>query len=87
MNNNESVSSRLYLTSTEAAQLLGITAGTLHKWRASGDGPCYVKITNKLIGYRESDLVDFIAANVVDPSGLEKTEKQIGVRINQLLTE
>ena len=43
------------LDTNEAAKWLGVTRGTLAKWRVSGNGPAFSKIGNKVI-YRLIDL-------------------------------
>lgn len=58
---------KLFLNTEEAAQKLGITRRTLDKWRYQGGGPKYIKVGNKLIGYREIDLIEYININIVEP--------------------
>lgn len=35
-----------YMTTYEAAELLGLSAGTLRVWRCQGKGPSYYKVGN-----------------------------------------
>jgi hypothetical protein len=44
-----------------AAARLSVTAETLERWRGAGQGPRFVKLTNKTIRYRPEDLEAFIA--------------------------
>lgn len=68
MNNIEKLNAKLYLTPEEAAQKLGITRRTMDKWRTNGIGPKYIKVGKKMIGYRESDLIEFIDTSVTEPT-------------------
>jgi predicted DNA-binding transcriptional regulator AlpA len=46
----------------EAASLLSVSLSLLKKWRMQGDGPRYVRLGGRAIGYRRTDLSDWIAA-------------------------
>ena len=49
----------------EAAQILGVTPGTLSVWRSTRRYPLpYVKV-GRLVRYRDSDLLRFIEARTV----------------------
>jgi len=50
------------LTENQAAQILGVNAGTLRRWRWSGEGPEYLRIGRRAIRYESTDLEAFIAA-------------------------
>jgi hypothetical protein len=52
------------LTPAEAASLLSVTEKVLERWRSTGDGPTYVRLTRKTIRYRTSDINAFISGNV-----------------------
>ncbi len=54
----------ILLTETEAAKLLGFSIRTLQKWRMSGDGPKFVRMSARAIRYRRQDLDAFIEARV-----------------------
>ena len=58
---------RLYLTAIEAAERLGVTDKTLDRWRIEGEGPKFIQVGKKKIGYREIDLIEYIDSNVIDP--------------------
>jgi predicted DNA-binding transcriptional regulator AlpA len=41
----------------QAADFLGVTTRALQKWRATGAGPRYVRISSRCIRYRRRDLI------------------------------
>jgi len=45
----------------EAAEFLKVDENTLSKWRSTGMGPCYVKVSSRAIRYEESELRRFKA--------------------------
>jgi predicted DNA-binding transcriptional regulator AlpA len=45
-----------------AAQYIGLTASTLEKMRLSGNGPAFVRIGARAVGYTVEDLDAFIEA-------------------------
>jgi predicted DNA-binding transcriptional regulator AlpA len=51
------------LSVIETAARLGVTRRSLEYWRASGEGPPYVRLGPRRAGYRESDLIRWIEAN------------------------
>lgn len=52
------------LNTKEAAALLGLSPQTLEKWRSMGVGPAYLKLGNKAVRYRHSELLAFIERGV-----------------------
>jgi Helix-turn-helix domain len=54
------------LSDKEAAAILCVAARTPSQWRLRGKGPRYVKY-GKRVFYRRSDILEFIANNVVTP--------------------
>jgi hypothetical protein len=46
------------------ADLLQVTTKVLERWRGTGDGPRFVRLTRKTIRYRLGDVEGFIAARV-----------------------
>jgi hypothetical protein len=54
----------LLITPAETAGLLGVTAKVLERWRGTGEGPAFVRLTSKTIRYRSEDLDAFVAARV-----------------------
>ena len=51
----------------EIAKMFGLKAGLLRSMRMQGEGPRYLKFSNKCVRYRVSDMEDWIAAHIVDP--------------------
>lgn len=49
-----------WLDSDGAAAYLGSTAGTLRNWRATGKGPRYHVVQDRLIRYHVDDLDAFV---------------------------
>ncbi len=47
------------LSEKRAAQLLGLSEKTLQKWRLTGTGPQFVKISARCIRYRRRDLTSW----------------------------
>lgn len=50
------------LTPKEAAAFLSRSESALKQWRAKGTGPAYVKLNERTLRYRESDLMAWIEA-------------------------
>ncbi|SFO25650.1 Helix-turn-helix domain-containing protein [Bradyrhizobium sp. Ghvi] len=51
-----------------AAARIGLTPGTLAKWRCAGTGPAYIRIGGRIL-YKEADLDAFRDACRVIPGG------------------
>jgi hypothetical protein len=49
-----------WMDSERAASYLGTTAGTLKNWRASGKGPKYHVVQDRLVRYHREDLDGFV---------------------------
>ena len=45
----------------KAAAYVGLSVSTLAKKRLTGDGPTYIRLSPRAIGYIQSDLDDWIA--------------------------
>lgn len=52
-----------WLDSERAAAYLGSTAGTLRNWRATGKGPRYHVVQDRLVRYHTDDLDDFVRSS------------------------
>lgn len=52
------------MTPAAAAARLSVTAKVLERWRGTGGGPRYVRLTSKTIRYRAEDLDAFVAGRV-----------------------
>jgi len=62
--------SKLLLTPKEAAEFLGIPSGTLAQWRSQRRGPPYIKLEERLVRYRRSDLEEYLSGHLIDTDGL-----------------
>lgn len=62
--------SKLLLTPKEAAEFLGIPSGTLAQWRSQRRGPPYIKLEERLVRYRCSDLEEYLSGHLVDTDRL-----------------
>jgi predicted DNA-binding transcriptional regulator AlpA len=51
------------LTSKDIRQAGGPPERTLERWRATGDGPRYVRIGPKIVRYRAADYLAWLEAN------------------------
>lgn len=59
-----------WLTSAQAAEVIGIHPNTLGLWRRSGRGPVFQKLggrRNSHIRYRASDVYEWMAGRVYTP--------------------
>jgi hypothetical protein len=52
------------ITPAAAADILSVNAKVLERWRSTGDGPAYAKLSSKTIRYRREDIDAFVAARV-----------------------
>ncbi len=48
------------ITEKGVAEFLGVGTRTIQKWRCSGAGPKFVKISSRCIRYRRADLIAFV---------------------------
>ena len=48
------------LTTSQAAERLGLSPRTLEEWRLRGGGPVFRKLGRRTVRYAETDLTDFI---------------------------
>ncbi len=55
------------LTPTETSRRLGITVGTLNRWRARGLGPKFIKYTARHIRYRPQDVDAYLESMATAP--------------------
>lgn len=62
--------SKQLLSPKEAAEFLGIPLGTLAQWRSQRRGPPYIKLEERLVRYRHSDLEEYLSGHSVDPGEL-----------------
>jgi predicted DNA-binding transcriptional regulator AlpA len=52
------------LSTKEASAILGVSIGTLAKWRVEGSGPKFIK-SNRIVGYDQKDIADWISSRRV----------------------
>ena len=53
------------LDTRQVAELLNVSTTLVEQWRASGEGPTYIKM-GRLIRYRVEDVDKFITKNTVE---------------------
>ena len=52
------------MTPAEAAAQLRVTHKVLERWRSTGEGPTFVKLSSKTIRYRIDDIEAFVTGRV-----------------------
>ncbi len=52
------------LTPAEAAGKLAVTERVLERWRGTGEGPAFVKLSRKTVRYRAADIGAFVAGSL-----------------------
>jgi predicted DNA-binding transcriptional regulator AlpA len=52
------------LTPASAGTLLGVNSKCLERWRHTGAGPSFVKLSGKCVRYRKADLDAFVDARI-----------------------
>ncbi len=52
------------LTPAMLARDLGVTTKTLERWRMTGDGPPFIRVSPKVIRYRRPDVEAFLSGRV-----------------------
>ena len=52
------------ITEKVAAEMLGLSVGTLQNWRCNSEGPSYLKLGGA-VRYRPEDLETYVAENLV----------------------
>lgn len=63
VNDTTPLAGRKVLTNDQTADMLGISRRTLPVWRSKFRGPKWVKYDNKLVRYRETDVIAWIEEN------------------------
>lgn len=61
------------LNQKQTSEFLGVSERALEKWRLEEKGPPFVKVGNKLVRYRLSDLQKWIDKNTVKPVEVLRT--------------
>ena len=62
----------------EAADYLGVAGRSLERWRASGDGPAFVRVGPRRVGYRVADLQAWTTRRTYPHRAAEATGRPIG---------
>jgi predicted DNA-binding transcriptional regulator AlpA len=57
------------LREREVAAILGITRGTMRRYRARGIGPAYVRVGLYMVGYLEGDVARWLESRRNRPRG------------------
>lgn len=52
------------LSPAAVAEMLGVAERTLERWRITGDGPRFVKLSRKAVRYCAKDVAAFIAERI-----------------------
>jgi predicted site-specific integrase-resolvase len=60
--NTEAGGLKPLLTALQAAERLGVPASLLERWRGTGEGPAYIKLSGKYVRYQQADLEAFVEA-------------------------
>jgi Helix-turn-helix domain len=58
------VASADLMTPAAVADRLGVSTKLLERWRGTGEGPAFVRLTRKTLRYRAADIEAFIAYRV-----------------------
>lgn len=59
------------LLKTDAvARMLGLSPGTLRRWRCLGRGPRYIKV-GAVVRYDSADIVDWLSRRAIKPEAQE----------------
>lgn len=59
------------LAPRQLAEALNVTTKTLERWRMTGDGPPYIRVSRKVVRYRLSDVESFLAGRVATSTATE----------------
>ena len=54
-------------TTEEAALILGLSPGTMRNLRSQQRGPRYIRVLDRRIKYRRSDLEKYVTEHLIDP--------------------
>jgi hypothetical protein len=52
------------LSPDEVATKLGVSPKLLERWRSTGEGPAFARLSRKTIRYRGPDVADFVAGRM-----------------------
>ena len=60
MNNSDKIAIEKVLSTKDAAKYLSLSGRTLEAFRRTGNGPSYIKVSNRCVRYRLSDLTAWL---------------------------
>jgi predicted DNA-binding transcriptional regulator AlpA len=63
------------LRTREAAQLIGCSAATLEQMRRRGDGPVFIRVRPKFIGYRRADIAAWLESRVATKAAARSKQR------------
>lgn len=63
------------LTESETAKELKVSPRTLQRWRVTGDGPQYIRIGLRRVGYRQSVCREWTACRTFSHSAAEIAQR------------
>ena len=61
----------------EAAAMLGVSQSTLRRMRSMGDGPAFVRVATRRIGYSREALADWVQVRTVAPARRSRPDRRI----------
>lgn len=61
----------LVLPAPDAARFLGVAPDTLFRWRKSGRGPKYIRLSATLVGYRKRALLHWLEQREFESTSAE----------------
>ena len=64
-NNIEPLKTDYVVSSQKAAEILGVSIRTFRRMHNRGEAPPRVKITDRIFGYRNSEIMKFLEARTV----------------------
>ncbi len=62
MINSKNGDPRALMGERELSDMLGVSVRTAQAWRVKGGGPVFLKINNRLVRYRQSDIDAWLAS-------------------------
>lgn len=67
-----------FLTTEEAAGLLGLSRKTLERWRLTGEGPKFVRLSSRCVRYREADLDEWASTRTYSSTSAATVAAMMG---------
>lgn len=60
--NSELTSPRDLMDERVLSDMLGVSVRTVQAWRVKGGGPTFIKINNRLVRYRQSEVEEWLTS-------------------------